>query len=380
VATDVRSIEAAELDTLLGVLERRGYELIGPTVRDGAILYDRIQGAADLARGWAEEAEPGHYRLEQRGDGAYFGHTVGPNALKAFLYPPRLSLYQVESAEGGLRVTPNDEQVPRYAFVGARSCDLHAVAVHDRVLLGNEHVDRSYRRRREEIFVLAVNCTRAASTCFCASLGTGPKAQAGFDLALTEILEGGHRFVVFVGSELGAEVLDDVPHSSAGPAECEAADAASRRAAQDMPRSIDSDGLKELLFASAEHPVWDEVAQRCLACTNCTLVCPTCFCSTIEEVPDLDGLRSERVRTWDSCFNAEFSYLHGSPVRASTKSRYRQWLTHKLASWHDQFGTSGCVGCGRCIAWCPAGIDLTQEVRKLRAPDTPADVTKGGER
>ena len=133
-----------------------------------------------------------------------------------------------------------------------------------------------------------------------------------------------------------------------------------------MGRHLRTDDLHDLLHASAQSPVWDEVAARCLACTNCTLVCPTCFCTSIEDVSDLPGDLDERHRVWDSCFSMEYSRLHGGAVRTSTGARYRQWMTHKLASWIDQFGTSGCVGCGRCITWCPAGIDLTEEVAALR--------------
>ncbi|MBF0393567.1 MAG: 4Fe-4S dicluster domain-containing protein, partial [Alphaproteobacteria bacterium] len=118
-----------------------------------------------------------------------------------------------------------------------------------------------------------------------------------------------------------------------------------------------------------EHPRWDEVAKRCLTCGNCTMVCPTCFCTTVDDVTDLGGTRTERVRSWDSCFTLDFSYIHGGSVRNEGSSRYRQWITHKLSSWHDQFGSSGCVGCGRCITWCPVGIDITEEVGAIRASE-----------
>jgi ferredoxin len=96
------------------------------------------------------------------------------------------------------------------------------------------------------------------------------------------------------------------------------------------------------------------------------MACPTCFCTTVDDVTDLTGSQAVRSRRWDSCFSMDFSYIHGGSVRSSGASRYRQWLTHKLASWQDQFGASGCVGCGRCITWCPVGIDLTEEVEAIR--------------
>jgi ferredoxin len=135
-----------------------------------------------------------------------------------------------------------------------------------------------------------------------------------------------------------------------------------------MGRSLDTADLPGLLARNLEHPRWEEVAKRCLSCGNCTLVCPTCFCSDVSDVSDVSGT-VERQRRWASCFDLDHSYLHGGPVRLTTASRYRQWLTHKLSTWWDQFDESGCVGCGRCLTWCPVGIDLTEEAAAIRAAD-----------
>ncbi|MDO9497602.1 MAG: 4Fe-4S dicluster domain-containing protein, partial [Nocardioides sp.] len=231
--------------------------------------------------------------------------------------------------------------------------------------------DDAYAARREGAFVVAVTCGDPGGTCFCASMGTGPRPREGlgapFDLALTELLDGaGHRFLVEVGSDRGAEVVEEIGATPAGEADVTAADRVAEGAASRMGRTLDTAGLKELLYASADSPVWDDIAQRCLACGNCTAVCPTCFCTTVSDTTDLLGDQSDRTRVWDSCFNADFSHLHGANVRESTRSRYRQWMTHKLGSWIDQFGMSGCVGCGRCVTWCPAAIDITEEAAALR--------------
>jgi ferredoxin len=244
---------------------------------------------------------------------------------------------------------------------------LHAIEVQDKVFLNGAYVDPGYKARRENLFMIAVNCGVAGGTCFCVSMNTGPKAEAGYDLALTEVLEGGkHYFVVEAGTAKGKEVLAKVPHKLAGEAERRTADRIVAETAQHMGRTMETVGIKELLYANYEHPRWDNVASRCLTCANCTMVCPTCFCSTVEDVTDLSGDHAERWRKWDSCFTLDFSYIHGGSVRSTPKSRYRQWMTHKLATWIDQFGTSGCVGCGRCITWCPVGIDITEEVQAIR--------------
>ena len=264
------------------------------------------------------------------------------------------------------------EAPAKCAFIGVRPCDLHAVAIHDKVFLSGKYTDSSYAVRREKIFVVAVNCAKPGNTCFCVSMNTGPKATTGFDLALTEVVEGErHYFVVEVGSEAGATVLREVPHREAGADEKAVMERVVTEATKKMGKTLEAAGVRELLSENLEHPFWEEVAERCLVCGNCTMVCPTCFCTTVEDVTDLSGETAERLRRWDSCFTEDFSYIHGGSVRASAWARYRQWLTHKLATWLDQFGTLGCVGCGRCITWCPAGIDITETVSTLQAKERP---------
>jgi ferredoxin len=218
------------------------------------------------------------------------------------------------------------------------------------------------------VLIVAVNCTEPGETCFCTSMGTGPEAGPGYDLALTELVSGDrHAFLVDVGTAAGASVLAGVPLTPAGAAVTDRARSAVADASQQMGRTMPAAGLRELMAESADAARWDDVASRCLTCGNCTLACPTCFCTTVEDLTDLTGDHVERWQHWASCFDLDFSYLHGGPVRASASSRYRQWLTHKLGTWHDQFGSSGCVGCGRCIVWCPVGIDITEEVAALEA-------------
>ncbi len=367
-------IDAAALAELHATLRREGYRVIGPTVRDGAIVLAELASAADLPYGWGVALEPGGYRLRERADRAAFGHSAGPQSWKPFLHPPQSKLWSGAARGGGFDARPAEEEVPKYAFLGVRPCDLRAIFIQDQVLGGSTHPGSTYAKRRSEVFVIAVNCTEPGETCFCTSMGTGPKAEAGFDLALTELTDpggpdgaGGHRFVVEVGSPAGARILAELTHQPADEGTVEAARSAVAEAAGRMGRSMPADGLRELLAGSHDAARWDDVAARCLTCGNCTMVCPTCFCTTVADTTDLTGDNVERWQLWDSCFDIDFSMLHGGSVRVSDKSRYRQWLTHKLGTWHDQFGSSGCVGCGRCIVWCPVGIDITEEVAALRA-------------
>ncbi|WP_405539769.1 4Fe-4S dicluster domain-containing protein [Streptomyces sp. NBC_00075] len=356
------------LNALVAALVARGRTVIGPTVADGAIVLAELTSADALPYGWGVELDAGRYRLVRRADGAAFAHSAGPQSWKNFLHPARERLWSADrTPEGALSYTSEEPQAPSYAFLGVRPCDLRAIAIQDRVLTGGRYEDTGYGKRRSKVFLIAAECTEPGATCFCVSAGGGPAADPGYDLALTEV-DG--RFLVRVGSEEGAELLDEVPHSAADAATQDTARAAVDAARDRMGRALPPVDLRTLLGASASADRWNDVADRCLTCGNCTMVCPTCFCTTTEEVTDLTGDHAERWQRWDSCFDLDFSYLHGGPVRSSARSRYRQWLTHKLSTWHDQFGTSGCVGCGRCIAWCPAGIDITEEVAALNTEHT----------
>jgi len=355
-------IDKAELQNIIDALVAAGYTVIGPTVRQEAIVYDEIGRVDDLPIGWTDEQGPGRYRLQERGDKQMFGYVVGPYTWKKYLYPPRLTLFRTGQNGNGFQFTRN-QQDPKYAFIGARACELAAIAIQDHIFLEGPYQDPHYKARRERAFILAVNCTEPAATCFCHSMGTGPVANSGFDLSLTELDD---IFLLTVGSDAGAEMLSDCDWRLAGAYELNRAKRLLDQAAESVGRTLQTGDLPGLLYDNLDHPRWSETAERCLSCMNCTMVCPTCFCTDVQDVSDLTGHQSERVRVWDSCFNPDFSYVHGGNLRPTVRARYRQWLTHKLASWIDQFGTSGCVGCGRCITWCPVGIDLTEEVAAIR--------------
>ncbi|MFI7707408.1 4Fe-4S dicluster domain-containing protein [Nonomuraea sp. NPDC049480] len=356
------------LDPLIEALHERGYAVVGPTVRDGVIRFAELDSAAGLPAGWTDEQAPGAYRLHEDDrqdppqDGALvFGFAASPDSVKRFTHPPRSTLFHMR--DGVPEAAP--VEAPKVALLGVRACDLAGLAVQDRVFLGGRHPDEAYRARREALFLIAVNCAVPGGTCFCASMSTGPRATSGFDLALTE-LTGPHRFLAESGSERGATLLEVLPRRPTTEADHKAARQVSETAERRMGRHVDLDSVRERLTERRESPDWNDIASRCLTCANCTMVCPTCFCVTIEDGTDLADGSATRTERWDSCFTLEFTELGGAPVRSSGAARYRQWLTHKFSTWVDQFGSYGCVGCGRCVTWCPAGIDITEELERLR--------------
>jgi ferredoxin len=367
-----RYLERDALGRLLDLLVERGYELIGPTVRDGAIVLDRINGVDDLPQGIREIQGPGTYRLEQTGDDRLFEWAHGPDSGKRFLFPPRETIQiGTRDPDGELRIAPAPTPDVRYAFVGLRACDLYAIEIQDKVFMG---ADPAYRARRERSVAIGVNCSTPGETCFCVSMNTGPRCTTGYDIALTELDDG---FTAEAGTDAGAGLIEALTTVEADDAQVAASHAVSERAAERMGRKLETADLPGLLYRNREHPRWDEVAARCLTCTNCTMVCPTCFCHDLTDQISLDATEATRQREWASCFSEEFSHMSFGEVRSSAKARYRQWLTHKFSSWIDQFGTSGCVGCGRCITWCPVGIDVTEEIAAIRMTD--GEIRVGGE-
>ncbi|HTX62206.1 MAG TPA: 4Fe-4S dicluster domain-containing protein [Acidimicrobiales bacterium] len=365
-------VDRRGLDEVIAVLTASGHRVLGPVERDGAIVHAQIRATSDLPVGVRDRQEPGTYRLEHVDGGTLFDWAVGPASWKSTFFPPQETVWRASSVGGEVVIRGLSHRDAPVALFGARPCELAALGVLDRVLAKGAVPDPAYRQRRAGCFVVVVECGAPASTCFCASMAAGPGAHDSYDLAVTELPEDSRgadrRYLVRVGSPRGADVLAAVRHRPAGPDDRRRRAEVLAGASALMTRSIDAGGLPELMARNIDSPRWEETAERCLSCGNCTMVCPTCFCSDVHDVSDLDGT-VERRRGWASCFDRDHSYIHGGYVRPTTASCYRQWLTHKLGTWWDQFGSSGCVGCGRCIAWCPVGIDITEEVAAIRDRD-----------
>jgi len=370
----ILKLSAKNFQQLVAVLQKDGYTTVGPTFLNGAIIYNEFASVDELPAGWTDEQAPAAYKMvrqnksnTQNAGQKYFGFHVAPESWKHFFYPPKRKLFSVKKVGKSYEVLY--EKVPdiKYAFIGVRPCELNAILIQDMVFNSDNYPDEYYKRLRENAFMVVVNCTDAGGTCFCASMNAGPKAKDKFDIALTEIMaDGDHYFLAEVGSDSGAVIMEQVKTTPVAKSEVEEADKLIHRAEGRMKKIPKTKDLPEFLMEHIEDSHWDEMAKRCLSCGNCTMVCPTCFCSTVEDVTDLHGKNAERSRKWDSCFTMDFSKVAGGNFRITPKSRYRQRIMHKFSYWMEQFGILGCVGCGRCTTWCPVGIDVVDELRTLR--------------
>ncbi len=363
---------------LVPLLQREGYQVIAPTVGQGAITYAPVQSFEDLPAGWTMEQDAGRARLARRSDDMVFGHATGAQSWKRWLLPPVDTLYTVCRENGKTTIRPKTAPPPKLALFGVRPCDLQAIATLDRVFIDTAIPDASYAAARAQTVVVAVNCGTPADTCFCTSMDAGPgvarQASVKYDLLLTELTEGAHRFLIEAGSEAGQSLLAGLQTTPATEEDQAAARVVIRAAQKGMQRRLEARTAQLVLLGDAvDSRRWQAIGARCLACTNCTMVCPTCFCTSVEDASSVDGATAWRKRVWDSCFTQSFSYIHGGSVRATIPARYRQWMMHKLATYREQFHVQGCTGCGRCIAWCPAGIDITEEARLLIAESARAE-------
>lgn len=347
----------SSLSTLLSVLQQAGYQVYGPRVRDGVIQFGPLDEASSLPVGVINDQQPGHYRLQTGDTQRLFDWNHGPQGLKPLCFAPREVLWQEFAEPFGYKRTPPD--VKPTAVLGVRACDLAALAIQDHQFLLEMRPDPHYRERRESLLLIGVDCAHSAATCFCASTGDGPALEGGYDIGLAELDEG---FLVWHLSDQGRGITEQLSLQSVDESQLEAMGQATAQAALEQHRQLPDPEELMHLYRRLEHTHWEEVGERCLSCGNCTAVCPTCFCYQSGHEMALNGETAEMVRSWDSCFSPTHSDMGHFQVRPSIEYRYRQWMTHKLAGWQVQQRRIGCTGCGRCIAWCPVGIDLTREV------------------
>ncbi len=328
---------------------KQSHEVIGPVRENSQAVFKAIESADDLY-------------LE-------YGSTMLPPG-KLYLYPPKEDLFTFSfGKELGIeeRLPEKREQV----LVALHPCDVNAIFYLDKTFLGTFR-DPGYEERRNNTLLICLNCNRAGLNCFCASLGTGPflGAKEGCDLVITEmgsIGDVGESYLAEIRSEKMRRIFDADFLREAGPEERRMREERESAARRSFEKEIDIGGIDRLLMENTEHPVWQRTADElCLSCTNCVMVCPTCFCYDVVDEVSMDLKSARRYRTWDACQDAAFAEVHGGNYRARRAARLRQFVTHKFdQTW--QYGVIGTVGCGRCITWCPTHIDFTGMVKEIQA-------------
>ena len=265
-----------QFQQILDALKNEGYKTYGPTLQNQVIIYDEIQSAQDLPIGWMDEQDPGRYRLKPRSDKAYFGYNLGPHSWKKYLFPPREKLFSVRRQENGLTLfQESDTPIEKMAFLGVRACEIQAILIQDKVFQNKIDTYTQYKQRREQLFILAVNCTRSVNTCFCVSMGAGPEVTESYDLALTEIInEKEHYFVLQIGSERGRLLCGPLSLVKAKENQCQSAKALVKKNEEQMMRRVDNEHVHEMLSKSWDCKRWDKVAKRCINCAACVNFCP----------------------------------------------------------------------------------------------------------
>ncbi len=347
---------------LIEVLTSQGYDCIGPTVQDNNLVYREIHNIDQLPRGIEDHQSPGRYSLSQQDHPRYFAWANGAQAIKPFSFKPHETLWKCQrDSQGNLQFEAQIPDSKPLAIIGVRACDLAALQLQRDHFLHQQYSDPWFRRHTRHLFLVAVHCSHPSSNCFCHATGDGPVATQDCDIAMHELDDG---FLITASSAKGETILNRLPLQITTASMQQQAQQQIQSAINKQQKSLPAN-IKNNLQQNLDHPHWKKIGERCLSCGNCTAVCPTCFCHQEHEQLTLDENSSSHYREWSSCFTHSHGYLAGYQFRPATWQRYRQWLTHKFAGWHDQYKRSGCVGCGRCISWCPAGIDVTEELENL---------------
>ncbi len=243
--------------------------------------------------------------------------------------------------------------------LGSRPCDAFAVRSLDGVFTTEPAFD-PYRVRREKTTIVSMSCHQPAETCFCTSAGIGPDSTEGSDLLLTEVSGG---FFVEVVTEKGRELVATCREyfTEAGEEGTGERNRAGALLREKVTREAQYEAVRRVLDRpeTFSHEEWEKIGQTCIGCGVCTFLCPTCHCFDIVDEPVLD--RGSRWKIWDACQFADFTLeASGHNPRDRQYKRYRNRVFCKFKYYIDFYQMTGCVGCGRCIRYCPVGIDITE--------------------
>ncbi len=321
------------------------FSLIGPVKEDGQAEFREVSSSSELSLDY---------------------NTTMLSPGKVYLYKPREDLFRF-SVGKSIEILEAEADQRKRVIVGVHSCDTNAILYLDKTFLGAFR-DPLYETRRNNTMIISLNCESVTGNCFCSSMGTGPflRAGNGCDMLLTDL---GENYLVEIKTDRAKAVFNVDDIRLAGEDAFRLKEENEKAVLRKFRKTIRLDGLDSVLRSRPDHPVWRKTAEdRCLSCTNCVMVCPTCFCYDVIDEISMDRKSVRRLRQWDACQDAKFAEVHGGNFRARRTARLRQFVTHKLDQTF-QYGVYGTVGCGRCITWCPTGIDLTEMAKEVQRSD-----------
>lgn len=314
------------------------YKVIGPVKENSHYIFKEIYSSSDLQMDYP---------------------TTMLSPGKMFIYKPREDILRF-NIESSIAIEEIKHEIEKQIIVGIHPCDMHAILYLDRVFL-NGFIDPHYKMRRENSILIAINCSQVLENCFCSSVGTGPylKVHSGYDMVLTDL---GDDYLV----EIKSSRAFNIKGKEANPEIFKLKSEKEKTLLNSFRKHIDVKGIDELFIKNLDHPVWSITAdERCLSCSNCVMVCPTCFCYDIIDEMDMNLKEIIRFRQLDACQDIKFAKVHGGNYRQRRSSRLRQFVMHNL-NYTSQYGLIKTVGCGRCITWCPTKIDLTEITKEIQ--------------
>lgn len=333
---------------LKGFLEAvaKEYDLWAPKVVDGMADYLPWDGG---------EAPDGKVRTR--------------NSIKKFIHPQKEVMfnYTTHAAKEDCNLLHEVMPEGKTAVFGVSSCDARSVVLNGLVFV-NDPTNFAqcpyYDARWTNTVFIGLACNEPCAVCFCHATGGHPHGEEGLDIQLVDM---GDEYLVKVLTEKGQAVAGLFDMKPAGDGiKAGAADKA-KAALEAMPKDLkmgQAVGVDQMdVF---DLPVWDDMAARCLNCGVCTFVCPTCYCFDIQD--ENKGTDGQRYRLWDSCMFPLYSYhASGHNPRPTKTERLRQRFMHKLNYFPTRHEDKlSCVGCGRCVLYCPVNIDIREVASRMK--------------
>ncbi|MEW5899634.1 MAG: 4Fe-4S dicluster domain-containing protein, partial [Bacillota bacterium] len=335
-------VKKEEMPGFIGQLLKE-YLVIGPVAKEGSYVFTWIETPAEVCMEYDTTVLPPKKMFHPPLQTMFSFNGEGMTAAEE---PERRQIGRELWGAEGLRTEVPEKRALLFAV---HPCDVNSFLILDRVY-GGEFADPYYLTHRENTLVIGLNCTEVRENCFCQSFETGPDLKEGYDLLLTDL---GEEYLIETGSAEGEEILAGLELSPAPRVLLLEKEKRLDEARRSFKKHLCQEGLEKVLQEKFYDHLWEELGEKCFGCGSCTTVCPTCFCYSVVDQLDLTLRNGWRERVWDSCLLLEYAAVAlGGNFRPERSARIKQRLYHKLAYFAEQFGTVGCVGCGRCITNC----------------------------